>query len=51
MLKPFGRNDLSENLAAVNKVNCIYLGNSSNDSSHVFQGFVMLMVKLQQVCN
>jgi hypothetical protein len=32
MLMPFGRNDLNENLTAVNKVNCIYLGNSSNDS-------------------
>jgi hypothetical protein len=40
-------NDLNNNLTAVNKVNCIYLGNSSNDSSHVFQGFLMLMVKLQ----
>jgi hypothetical protein len=47
MFMPFGRNDLNENLTAVNKVNCIYLGNSSNDSSHVFQGFLMLMVKLQ----
>jgi hypothetical protein len=35
--------DLNENLTAVNKVNCIYLGNSSNDSSYVFQGFLMLM--------
>jgi hypothetical protein len=34
MLMPFGRNDLSENLAAVDKV--IYLGNSSNDTSQLF---------------